>query len=88
MDIGFLLGVIGGPLLIIAGARQIWPIVPLLRSGVRATGTVVRLDRTWEKEESVWLYAPVVVFRDEAGAEHDRRHRVPAGRGEHDHGPP
>lgn len=67
MDMGLVIKLVGGLFLLGAGARQLQGTLPLRRSGVRSSGTVVRVRREWDAEEKVWSYAPVIAFSDEQG---------------------
>src|ERR1044071_3148322 len=68
MDVGLLIKLVGGLFLLVAGGRQAVRTPLVRRGGVRSTGSVVRVQREWDARENVWMYAPVVAFRDEQGA--------------------
>lgn len=67
MDVGLVIKLVGGLFLLGAGARQLRGTLPLRRFDVRSPGTVVGVQREWDAEEQVWLYAPVIAFSDEQG---------------------
>jgi hypothetical protein len=71
MDVGVLIEVVGGLFLLVTGVRQVLRDPPPRPGGMRATGTVLRVDREQDNEEKVWMYAPVIAFTDEHGTRHE-----------------
>ena len=66
-----IINLVGGLFALGAGVRQARQVPLWRRGGVRAPGSVTRIHQEWNAEENVWVYAPVVAFRDEHGIGHE-----------------
>ncbi|MFG1605856.1 DUF3592 domain-containing protein [Actinoplanes sp. NPDC049265] len=84
MDIGVLIKLVGGAMVLVAGLVQVLKVPRLRRNRVRTVGRVTGV-KPFDTDEGR-LYAPVVAFADEHGGAHKFTAEWGTGGGQHDLG--